>query len=472
MTEIRCDIGLVGLGTMGRNLLLNMADHGFVVAGYNRTPSKVDDLLAQAGNRPIHGAKEMSTLIGLLRRPRSVMLLVPAGRAVDEVIDELTPLLDEGDIIIDGGNSHFRETDRRLRELAGQGLHFIGMGVSGGSEGARHGPSLMPGGDQAAYDRIRPILEAVAAKVNGEPCVTYLGRGSVGHYVKMVHNGIEYGLMQLLAESYDLMKRGLGLDNDALQAVFAGWNQVELNSFLVEITAEILAQPDDRGQDRLLDRILDTAKQKGTGKWTSEEALDLGIPTPTIDLAVTARYLSALKSERQEVAQQLPRPGLSFTGDTQQAIHELRRALYGAMILTYAQGLALLHQASVEHNYNLDLEGVLRIWRGGCIIRAAMLELFRRAYQRQPAPTNMIHDPDLVQLIQENEAGLRVTVQRMAGLAIPAPAFMASLAYLDSYRSPRLPANLIQAQRDYFGAHTYQRTDLSGTFHTDWGDER
>jgi 6-phosphogluconate dehydrogenase len=472
MTENQSDIGLIGLGTMGRNLLLNMADHGFVVAGYNRTAGKVDELLAEAGDRPIRGAKELPALVELLRRPRAIMLLVPAGRPVDEVISRLAPLLDEGDIIIDGGNSHFPETERRRRELAGQGLQFIGLGVSGGAEGARHGPSLMPGGDRSAYEQVRPIFEAVAAQVNGEPCVTYLGRSSAGHYVKMIHNGIEYGLMQLLAEGYDLMKRGLGLDDDALQAAFDGWNRAELNSYLVEITAAILAQPDDRSPDRLVDRILDTAGQKGTGKWTSAEALDLGVPIPTIDVAVTGRYLSALKDERRAAAQLLPRPALVFSGDSHQAVEELGQALYAAMILTYAQGLALLQQASAEYDYDLDLEGVLRIWRGGCIIRAAMLELFRPAYQRQPELTNMILDPDLARLILAQEAGLRATVQRAAGLAVPAPAFAASLAYLDSYRSGRLPANLIQAQRDYFGAHTYQRTDLPGTFTTDWAAGR
>ncbi|MCI0395496.1 MAG: NADP-dependent phosphogluconate dehydrogenase [Chloroflexi bacterium] len=468
MSEQKCEIGLIGLGTMGHNLVMNMADHGFAVAGYNRDPSRVDALLAAAEGRDIRGAKSFDVFVELLRDPCAIMMLVPAGKPVDGVIEQLLPLLKPGAVLIDGGNSYFQDTERRIKELAEKGIHFIGMGVSGGAEGARYGPSLMPGGPAEAYERVRPVFEAIAAKVHGEPCITYLGSGPAGHYVKMVHNGIEYGLMQLLAESYDLMKRGLGLSNDELHTIYQEWNEGELNAFLVEITADIFTREDELSGGRLVDQILDAARQKGTGKWTSEEALKLGVPTPSIDVAVTGRYLSALKEERVAASQVLPRPA-AFDGDRETAVGQLRQATYVAMIVTYAQGLALLREASQTYGYSLDLEGVARIWRGGCIIRAAMLEEFRRAYLARPELPNLLLDPDLAMAMREREGDLRATVQRAAGLAIPAPGFMAALAYLDSYRSERLPANLIQAQRDYFGAHTYERVDREGTFHTEWG---
>jgi 6-phosphogluconate dehydrogenase len=469
MSNSECEIGLIGLGTMGRNFLLNMADHGYSVAGYNRTGDKVDQLLAEAGDRAIEGAKTIEGFVELLKRPRKIVLLVPAGAPVDAVIKQLQPLLEEGDIIVDGGNSHFSDTERREKELAKKKRHFIGMGVSGGAEGARHGPSMMPGGNESAYNEVKDIFEAAAAKVNGDPCIAYLGRGSAGHYVKMVHNGIEYGLMQLLAESYDLMKNGLGLTNPELHEVYNEWNQAELNAFLVEITAEIFTQKDDKSDGWLIDSILDTAKQKGTGKWTSQNALDLGIPTPSIDVAVTGRYLSALKVERETASQLLPRPAVQFTGSRDEAISQLRHAFYAAMVITYAQGMTLLQAASAEYNYDLDLERVARIWRGGCIIRSALLEDLRQAYQARPDLPNLLVDPNLAAVILEREGDLRLTIQRAAALAVPAPGFMVALAYLDSYRSARLPANLIQAQRDNFGSHTYQRVDEEGTFHTEWG---
>jgi 6-phosphogluconate dehydrogenase len=471
MSDFESEIGLIGLGTMGRNFLLNMADHGYAVAGYNRTEEKVDQLLAEAGDRAIQGAKTIEDFVSLLKRPRRIVLLVPAGKPVDSVIEQLQPYLEEGDIIIDGGNSHFSDTERREKKLAEQKLHFIGMGVSGGAEGARHGPSMMPGGDESAYNRVKEIFEAAAAKVNGAPCIAYLGRGSAGHYVKMVHNGIEYGIMQLLAESYDLMKNSFGLTNPELHAVYEQWNQAELNAYLVEITAEIFTQKDDKTNGMLIDRILDKAKQKGTGKWTSQDALDLGIPTPSIDVAVTGRYLSAIKEERQAASKILPRPAVDFIGNRDEAVNQLRHAFYAAMIITYAQGMSLLQAASAEYNYNLDLERVARIWRGGCIIRSALLEDFRQAYKAQPELPNLLVDPALSAEILAREGDLRATIQRAVGLAIPVPGFMVSLAYLDGYRSERLPANLIQAQRDYFGSHTYQRTDLEGTFHTKWGED-
>jgi 6-phosphogluconate dehydrogenase len=328
---------------------------------------------------------------------------------------------------------------------------------------------MMPGGNESAYNEVKDIFEAAAAKVNGDPCIAYLGRGSAGHYVKMVHNGIEYGLMQLLAESYDLMKNGLGLTNPELHEVYDEWNRAELNAFLVEITAEIFTQKDDRSSGWLIDSILDTAKQKGTGKWTSQNALDLGIPTPSIDVAVTGRYLSALKMEREAASQLLPRPAVQFTGSRDEGISQLRNAFYTAMVITYAQGMTLLQAASAEYSYNLDLERVARIWRGGCIIRSALLEDLRQAYQARPDLPNLLVDPNLSAVILERESDLRLTIQRAAALAVPAPGFMVALAYLDSYRSARLPANLIQAQRDNFGSHTYQRVDEAGTFHTEWG---
>ncbi|MFZ0548125.1 MAG: NADP-dependent phosphogluconate dehydrogenase [Candidatus Promineifilaceae bacterium] len=471
MSDFQCEIGLIGLGTMGENFLLNMADHGYAVAGYNRTKDKVDHLIAEAGDRAIRGAKTVEELIGMLKRPRRIVLLVPAGGPVDSVIGQLLPLLEEGDIIIDGGNSHFTDTERREKELAEKNIHFIGMGVSGGAEGARFGPSMMPGGKEDAYNEVKEIFEAASAKVNGDPCITYLGPRSAGHYVKMVHNGIEYGIMQLLSECYDLMKNGLGLTNPELHQVFNEWNQAELSGFLVEITAEIFTQKDDKGDGWLIDKILDTAKQKGTGKWTSEDAFNLGVPIPSIDIAVTGRYLSALKMERKTAAEILSHPAVEFNGNKEEAISQLRNSLYTAMIITYAQGMTLLQAASAEYDYNLDLESVARIWRGGCIIRSVLLEDFRKAYRARPDLPNLLLDPHLAAAVKEREQDLRMTVKRTVGLGIPAPGFAVALGYLDSYRRQRLPANLIQAQRDYFGSHTYQRIDMDGIFHTEWGKE-
>jgi 6-phosphogluconate dehydrogenase len=390
---------------------------------------------------------------------------------VDAVIRDLLPHLQPGDLIIDGGNSHFDDTDLRGKMLAEKGLHFLGVGISGGESGARHGPSIMPGGPREAYERVRPIFEAVAAKVNGEPCVTYLGPGSAGHYVKMVHNGIEYGLMQLIAESYDLMTRGLGLSDDELHDVYARWNETELNGFLIEITAQIFRQVDEKTGRRLVDVILDEARQKGTGKWTSQDGMELQAPTPTIDAAVAARDLSTYKTERETASRLLGGPSPSFQGERGAFLEQLRSALYAAMILTYAQGMALLRVASQSYGYGLDLEAVARIWRGGCIIRAALLEPIRAAYRARPDLANLLLDPDLSAELVRRQGDLRAIVSHAAGLGIPAPGLMASLAYLDGYRSAWLPANLIQAQRDYFGAHTYERVDARGVFHTRWSDD-
>jgi len=472
MSQQDCDIGLIGLGTMGRNFVLNMADHGTGVAVYNRTTEKIKDFMEnEVGPRAIKAGYNLQEFVGLLRRPRALILLVAAGHPVDAVLRELLPLLEPGDLIIDSGNSHFTDTNRRFKFLKGKKLHFMGMGISGGEAGARYGPSLMPGGSREVYDRVGPILEAAAAHVNGDPCVAYLGPGSAGHYVKMVHNGIEYGLMELLAETYDLFKRGLGLTPAELAPIYDGWNREELNSFLLEITAKILTRQDERTGKPLVEVILDQARQKGTGMWTSWDAMDLQVGTPTIDVAVVMRNLSDCKEERNNAARFLAGPGGAFQGDRPRFIGQVKNALYAAMIATYAQGMALLRQASTAYDYGLDLEAVARIWRGGCIIRAALLEDIRTAYKVRAELPNLLLDPHLGQEFMNREADLREVVKVAATLGLPAPGLMVTLGYVDAYRSPVLPANLIQAQRDFFGAHTYERLDAPGIFHTEWEED-
>ncbi|MDO1446142.1 NADP-dependent phosphogluconate dehydrogenase [Rhodocytophaga aerolata] len=464
------EFGMIGLGVMGRNLLLNMADHGFSVAGYNRDPSKVADLKTEAAGKNVFGTSDLKEFVLKLKRPRAIMLLVTAGKAVDMVINELLPMLQPGDLVIDGGNSYYADTDRRTQELTAKGIHFLGVGVSGGESGARFGPSMMPGGSEQAYEVVRPIFESIAAKVNNEPCVTYLGPSSAGHYVKMVHNGIEYGIMQLISEAYDILKRGIGLSNDELHTVFKEWNNAELKSFLIEITANIFLQPDEQKEGRLVDYILDSAKQKGTGKWTSQCGMDLGVPLSIIDVAVTSRYLSALKQERVAAAKTLSGPKSSFnlSGDKQAVINQVKDALYFATIGAYAQGMHLLKVASDTYGYNLKLDDVARIWRGGCIIRATLLEDITNAYKKNPDLANLLVDPSLAAVV----AGRQDSTRKVLGLAItaglPVPALSAALAYFDAYRTDRLPSNLIQAQRDNFGAHTYERIDTEGIFHTHW----
>jgi 6-phosphogluconate dehydrogenase len=465
------EIGMVGLGVMGRNLMLNMADHGFAVAGYDKESAKLEALRRESGDRDVRGAEDIKGFVGLLRTPRAVMMLVPAGAPVDAVIGDLLPQLEKGDLIIDAGNSYFKDTDLRARNLAAKGIQFFGMGVSGGEEGARHGPSIMPGGPKEAYERVRPVLEAASAKVNGDPCVTWLGPGSAGHFVKMVHNGIEYGVMQLLAEAYDLMKRGLGMNNDELHEVFSAWNEGELNGYLTEITGRIFSKVDEKTGMRLIDEILDVARQKGTGMWTTQSAMELQVPIPTIDLAVAMRDLSVFAEEREQADAIYRRPVPRFSGDRAAFLSELRGALYAAMIITYAQGMALLAVASDKHGYRLDLEAVARIWRGGCIIRAALLEEIRTAFRAKRDLPNLLLAPGLSHKIIGHEEDLRKAVCRAAEMGVPAPALMVSLGYLDAYRSAWLPANLIQSQRDYFGAHTYERIDAKGTFHTEWEKE-
>ena len=469
----QCELGMVGLGTMGRNLLLNMAGHGFPVAGYDLDPAKVEALLQEGQGLPLSAADDLASMLGGLRAPRAVMLLVPAGAAVDAVLGELAPLLQPGDLVIDAGNSFFRDTERRAAELSAKGLLFMGLGVSGGEAGARRGPSLMPGGTEAAYQRVRPLLEAVAAVAGGEPCVAHLGPGAAGHFVKMVHNGIEYALMELIAESYDLMKRGLGMDNAGIRRAFEGWNEGGQGGYLMEITARIFAVPDPRSGRELIDAVAGVARQKGTGMWTSEAAMELQVPAPTIDLAVAQRDLSALDRQREQAGVVLPRAtGLHrLEEDRGVFLVFLQQALQAGMIMAFAQGMAVLGAASERYGYGLDLAAVARIWRGGCIIRTPLLEDIRAAYGRQPGLANLLLDPELARMVLAREEGLRSVVCAGARLGTPIPGLMSALAYLDGYRSAWLPANLIQAQRDCFGAHTYERVDLPGRFHTDWDKE-
>ncbi|WP_374164355.1 NADP-dependent phosphogluconate dehydrogenase [Arcticibacter sp. MXS-1] len=463
------DFGIIGLGVMGRNLLLNVADHGFAAAGLDLDGEKVTALKNEAAEgHKINGYTAVEEFAASLRHPRAVMLLVPAGKAVDAAISSLLPHLDEGDIVVDGGNTFFEDTDRRVEELAQKGIHFFGMGVSGGEKGARFGPSMMPGGDQQAYERLKPIFESIAAKVDGQPCVTYLGKGSAGHYVKMVHNGIEYGIMQLISEVYDILRRGCSIDNNQLQQVFADWSESELKSFLIEITAEVLSRKDDMGGKLLVDVISDVARAKGTGKWTSQNAMNLQAPVPVIDSAVMMRDLSKYKEERLAASSLYPRQATGASSETHDVIALAKDALYFAMITAYAQGLAQLALASKEYAYGLKLEEVVTIWRGGCIIRAVCLEDFRQAYVRRPDLPNLLLDKEIAGRLGALHNRLREFVKLAIDLGIPASALSASLAYFDAYRSEVLPTYLIQAQRDYFGAHRYERTDREGSFHTEW----
>jgi len=469
MGNKRCDLGLIGLGVMGRNFLLNVADHGFSLTGYDLDADKAKQLNKEKSDaHNIHPAGDLADFIAKLRRPRVIMLLVPAGAPVDSVLEQLTPRVDQGDLIIDSGNSHFKDTDRRSDKLEGQGLVFMGMGMSGGEYGARYGPSIMPGGPREAYGRVENILSQAAAQVDGEPCVAYLGKGSAGHYVKMVHNGIEYGIMQLIGETYDLMNRGLGLTAHDLHGIYRSWSSQELASYLVEITSHIFATTDEKTGKPLVEVILDAAKQKGTGKWTEWDATDLQVPTPTIDAAVTMRNLSSLKRERQQAAEQLRGPAAPYGGDQQKFVGQLKDALYSSMILTYAQGMALLRRASTHYGYGLDLATVARIWRGGCIIRAALLEDILSVFNSSPDLPNLLLNRNFAQEVILRQNQLRAVVSAAVQMGLPVPALAASLSYFDGYRSDRLPANLIQAQRDYFGSHTYERSDEEGTFHTQW----
>lgn len=465
------DFGIVGLGVMGRNLLLNIASHNFAAAGLDLDTEKVNSLQQEAdANHTIEATTDVKHFVELIQQPRAIMLLVPAGKPVDSAIASLLPHLDKGDIIIDGGNTYFTDTDRRFLELSEKGIHFFGMGISGGEKGARFGPAMMPGGDQKAYERLRPIFEAIAAKVDGEPCVEYLGNGSAGNYVKMVHNGIEYGIMQLISEIYDLMKRGYNLDDETIQKTFEEWNQTDdLRSYLIEITGKILKQEDTDG-GLLINKISDWARSKGTGKWTSQNAMDLQVPVPTIDAAVNMRDMSKTKPERIEAAKKLVWNSNPSDVNASEAIAALKSALFFSIVVTYAQGLAQLHTASKEYNYGLNLETVAKIWRGGCIIRATILEDFRKAYVAKADLPNLLLDGSIASKLTENQAGMRAVIQFAVQKGLPISGLMNSLAYFDAYRSENLPTNLIQAQRDFFGAHTYERIDKEGVFHTQWAE--
>ena len=465
------DFGLIGLGVMGRNFILNVVDNGFTAFGNDLDQEKVQALITEGGDTAkVNASTDAKTFVDALTTPRKIMLLVPAGKIVDAVIESLLPLLDQGDIIIDGGNSFYTDTDRREAYLKEKGVNFFGAGVSGGAEGARKGPSIMPGGSREAYQYVKPIFEAVSAKYKEEPCVTYLGPKSAGNYVKMVHNGIEYGLMQLTSEIYDLLKKAGGLTNEEQHNTFSAWNAGRLQSFLVEITSEILAQKDDLTDGDLVDMILDKAKQKGTGKWTSQNAMDLGIPVPTIDIAVSMREISALKEERVKADAIYDRPvPESVVKDT--LVSKAEKALYFAFIMAYAQGMHQLADASKEYGYELDLGEIAKIWRAGCIIRAALLADITEAFKEQPDLPNLLLSPSFTEKVKETVAATRELVAYGATNGIPLPGLSNALTYFDAYTSSRLPLNMIQAQRDYFGSHTYERLDREGIFHTEWNKD-
>jgi 6-phosphogluconate dehydrogenase len=464
------DIGLIGLAVMGQNLARNIARNGFGITVYNRTGATTQAFLDKAGAQAnIHAAYALKELVNAVSRPRKIFCMVKAGPPVDAVIDGLADLLEPGDLIMDGGNSLFTDTQRRTAHLATKGLKFMGVGISGGEEGALHGPSIMPGGEIDSWEMIKSIFTAIAAKADGEPCVAYMGRGGAGHFVKMVHNGIEYADMQLIAESYELLRKILGLSAADLATVFSHWRQGVLSSYLIDITADIFAKKDDDTGQPLVDLILDTAGQKGTGRWTSQFALELGVPAPTLMAAVDARVLSSLKDQRVRAAKVLPGPDENHPSvDRDGFINQVHDALYAAKICAYAQGFALLQVADQEHHFDLDLSAVARIWKAGCIIRALFLDDVVKAFAAKPPIANLLMDPFFRAAAGERHQALRNTVQSAAMAGIAAPAMSASLAYYDAYRSARLPANLLQAQRDYFGAHTYQRTDKAGVFHTQW----
>ncbi|MBT2642168.1 NADP-dependent phosphogluconate dehydrogenase [Bacillus sp. ISL-41] len=462
-------IGVIGLAVMGKNLAMNIESRGYSVSVYNRSREKTDEMLEETKGKKIVGTFSVEEFVQSLEKPRKILLMVKAGAATDATIEQLKHHLDKGDIIIDGGNTYFADTQRRNQELSELGLHFIGTGVSGGEEGALHGPSIMPGGQKEAYDLVAPIFQDIAAKVNGEACTTYIGPDGAGHYVKMVHNGIEYGDMQLISESYFMLKHVLGLNAEELHKVFAEWNKGELDSYLIEITADIFTKKDDETGKPLVDVILDTAGQKGTGKWTSQSALDLGVPLPIITESVFARFISAMKQERVEASKVLSGPETKpFEGDREAFIESIRKALYLSKICSYAQGFAQMRAASEEYGWDLSYGDIAMIFRGGCIIRAQFLQKIKEAYDRDPALKNLLLDPYFKQIAESYQQSLREIISAAVMNGIPVPSFSAALSYFDSYRTATLPANLIQAQRDYFGAHTYQRIDKEGIFHTEW----
>ena len=472
MTDAKADIGLIGLAVMGQNLVLNMNDHGFTVAVFNRTVAKVDDfLMGPAKNTHVIGAHSLKEFFQSLKRPRKVMFMVKAGSPVDDLIEECLPFLEKGDIIIDGGNSHYPDTERRVKALKEKGILFIGAGVSGGEEGARHGPSIMPGGNPDAWNTIKPIFQAISAKAkeDGLACCEWIGDGGAGHYVKMVHNGIEYGDMQLISEAYFLLKNVLGCSVEEMHSIFDEWNKGVLNSFLIEITSQIFTHRDTDGKP-LLDKILDVAGQKGTGKWTGISALDMGIPVTLIAEAVFARCLSSIKEERLQAEKFFPAPSIKFTGDKKAFIEDIRQALYASKIISYAQGFMLMRAAANEMKWKLNYGAIALIWREGCIIRSRFLNDIKKAYDKKPDLANLLFDDFFRKEIISSESAWRRVVAKAAELGVPIPCFSTSLSFFDGYRSGQLSANLIQAQRDYFGAHTYERIDQprGKFFHTNW----
>jgi 6-phosphogluconate dehydrogenase len=465
----KSQFGVIGLAVMGKNLAMNIESRGYSVSVFNRSREKTDEMLKEVEGRNFKGTYTIEEFVDSLEKPRKIMLMVKAGGPTDATIEQLKPLLDKGDILIDGGNTFFVDTQRRNKELSELGIHFIGTGVSGGEEGALKGPSIMPGGQKEAYELVAPIFQDIAAKVNGEACTTYIGPDGAGHYVKMVHNGIEYGDMQLISESYFLLKNVLGLTAEELHEVFAEWNKGELDSYLIEITADIFTKKDEETGKPLVDVILDTAGQKGTGKWTSQSALDLGVPLPIITESVFARFISAMKEERVNASKVLRGPAAQdFTGDKKAFIESVRKALYMSKICSYAQGFAQMRAASEEYGWDLRYGDIAMIFRGGCIIRAQFLQKIKEAYDREPGLKNLLLDPYFKEIVESYQDAAREIISVAVRNGIPVPCFAAALSYYDSYRTETLPANLLQAQRDYFGAHTYQRTDKEGIFHTNW----
>lgn len=468
------EIGVVGMAVMGKNLALNIESRGYSVALYNRTGSKTQEVVEEHPDKQFKATYTIEEFVSSIQTPRRILLMVKAGAATDATIQELLPHLDKGDILIDGGNTFFKDTIRRNEELANSGINFIGTGVSGGEEGALKGPSIMPGGQKEAYELVAPILEEISAKAeDGAPCVTYIGPNGAGHYVKMVHNGIEYGDMQLIAESYDLMKNILGLSVAEMADIFKEWNQGELDSYLVEITADILTRTDDQGSGQpIVDVIMDAAGNKGTGKWTSQSALDLGVPLPLITESVFARFISAYKEERVNASKVLPKPEpINFAGDQAELVEKIREALYFSKIMSYAQGFAQLRVASKDYDWDLPFGEIAKIWRAGCIIRAQFLQKITDAYNKNPELDNLLLDEYFIDIAKRYQKSVREVVALAVQAGVPVPTFSSAIAYYDSYRSERLPANLIQAQRDYFGAHTYQRTDKEGIYHYSWYHE-
>lgn len=460
--------GMIGLGVMGRNLLLNMADHGFAVAGLDTDANKVAQLATEGEGKKVKGFTSAEEFVQSLSTPRAIIMLVPAGKPVDSVIAEFKPLLSKGDILIDGGNSHFTDTNRRVEELEADGLHFFGMGISGGEEGARRGPSMMPGGDKEAYAVMKPILEAIAAKVDGEPCVTYIGPGAAGHFVKMVHNGIEYGQMQLIAETYEVLKKGLKLSPEEIKDIFTKWNEGRLQSFLLDITKDIFAYKAPGTDHLLIDDIRDEAKAKGTGKWTSQVAMDLQAPIPTIDTAVSMRDLSKYKDLRVKASEIYSTEETQLNVEKEPFLKALEQAYYFSMIVTYAQGMHLLSRASTEYNYDLHMADIAKIWRGGCIIRSAFLNDIYNAWVKNPTLEHLLLDEGVANIIKSIIDGTRTVISHAVVEGIAIPAYASSLSYFDNFRNKRMPSNLTQAQRDYFGAHTYELIGKEGVFHTQW----